>query len=296
MKLLLIAICIIGAMADTEGSGSFVGLRDGMIGVAHVKPLTTGFNQPIMEHEAIHSADGGLYTLDVGEFNLNPVESHQLESPHLAFTQAIYGEAKPIPNSFVAPMMERATKSQNAPVMAPHADAFPKPKGVQAIREFRFVNAPVMNSFQTLPVLELPNIIQRYAVPQTFTTQENIKQPITQPIWQPYLQRYEQQPVPVVQPIVNRVVQPVLHRQLHPYLSSEVVTGPQQQPIVNAPQILQFKNDAIVGSDLSPLPLDDRSVKPDLPIVAPLADLSKRQVKPIVSTKSSAATTAAPAS
>jgi len=204
-----------------------------------------------------------------------------MEDSHATFQQALYGGRQSVPHSFIQPMLDAATLSKNQPIVAPVQEAFPKPKAVQPIKEFKYVNAPIMNEFQTLPVIELANIIQPYAVPQTLTTQENIKQPITQPVWQPYMQRYEQRAVPVVQPIVNRVLQPVVHRQLRPFLTSKVTQGPQQDAIFNAPKILEFKNEAIVGSDLSALPLEDRSVKPSLPIVGAQTDLSKKVQEPI---------------
>jgi len=277
---------IVGANVEMKDGYSMVGLG-GRGAFLSANPLGVGLQystSPILEQLRIMSTQG-----NVGEFQTSPIVGEHkplvstamlsgvwdnpqaIRQQQSTYNDALFGGAKPIPQSFVQPMLDAAMLSQQTPYTAAVQEsttAFPHSKGVKPIKEFKFVNAPITNQFETLPIKELPNILQHYSVPSTFTTQENIKQPITQPIWQPYLQRYEQRAVPVVQPIVNRVLQPVIHRQLHPYLTSEVIQGPQQQAIVNAPKVMEFKNEPIVGSELNPMPLEDRSEKPNLPVVA----------------------------
>jgi hypothetical protein len=70
-----------------------------------------------------------------------------MEQQTSTFNEAIHGEAKPIPQSFVQPMIERAMLSTSLPytqyVTSPIQASFPQAKAPKPIKEFKFVNAPI---------------------------------------------------------------------------------------------------------------------------------------------------------
>jgi hypothetical protein len=276
MKRAILSAIMFAAVAFGQTSSGYIGLNTA-VPMYNTAPIQSGdvamsVSQPLQysTEPVMQQLRTEPITSNFGQLDAFP-SAAVLQQQASLYNAAIMGEPKPVPLSFTQPMIDAAMLSQQLPyqqaIAAPAAHQFPQGKSVKPVKEFKYVNAPITNQFETLPVKELPNIIQHYAVPSTFTTQENIKQPITQPVWQPYLQRYEQRAVPVVQPIVNRVVQPIIHRQLHPFLTSQTIQGQQEQAIVNAPKVLDFNNQPIVGSEYDSKALDDRSHVPSLPVM-----------------------------
>jgi hypothetical protein len=276
MKRAILSAIMFAAVAFGGPSSGYIGLNTAvpMFGTQAIQgssgDVAMSVSQPLQysTEPVMQQLRTEPITSNFGQLDAFP-SAAVLQQQSLLYNAAIMGEPKPVPLSFTQPMIDAAMLSQQLPYQQAIATpaAFPQGKTVKPVKEFKYVNAPITNQFETLPVKELPNIIQHYAVPSTFTTQENIKQPITQPVWQPYLQRYEQRAVPVVQPIVNRVVQPIIHRQLHPFLTSQTIQGQQEQAIVNAPKVLDFNNQPIVGSELDAKPLENRAEVPQLPVM-----------------------------